>query len=102
MTLEWHLSNVPFDATEEQIEAFVAQSGVLVGPVRMLHNPDGEFRGYCFVRIDVDGGAIEMEAARRSIYGQRIATPRKPKGLKINVEVARMRRQPPERRPEAA
>jgi len=63
------VGNLPYKATEGDLQAFFAEAGVQVDSVNILRDRfSGEARGFGFVEINDDGAAIRVtELAQRFV-----------------------------------
>jgi len=80
-----YVGNLPFQATEEDVQALFAENGITSGSVALIRDRfTGQLRGFGFVEINDDG---EAEKAIAALNGRDF------KGRKIVVNEARPQRE---------
>jgi RNA recognition motif-containing protein len=81
-----YVGNLPFSATEEDIEQLFAQYGSVTSVKLVTDRDTGRARGFGFVEMDGDGGKKAIQELDGKEYG----------GRNLNVNEARPK---PERKP---
>ena len=80
-----YVGNLPFQATEEDVQALFTENGITSGTVTLIRDRStGQLRGFGFVEINEDG---EAEKAVAALNGKDF------KGRKIVVNEARPQRE---------
>lgn len=84
-TQEWFVGNVPFGATEAELQVFLEEhSGATVRAVRLVRHADTrESRGFGFATAAVVGSQDDMDHALFRLLGQAMA------GRRLRIEPVR-------------